>query len=77
MTYRVRDGWPHRLAAFHPLLKEFVMLKSWFMDRLFYWLVCWVFLADVLLEIATLGVLDLDPWVERSHRWLEEREERS
>ena len=52
------------------------MLKSWFTDRLCYWIVCWVFLADVLLEICTFGVLDLDPWVERSHRWLKEREDK-
>lgn len=53
------------------------MLRKWFIGRLLYWLVSWVFLADVLLEILTFGILDLNPWVERTHRWLEEREERS
>jgi hypothetical protein len=36
-----------------------------------YWLTRWVVLADVLIEIVTLGLLDLGPAVELTADWLE------
>jgi hypothetical protein len=36
-----------------------------------YWLTRWVVLADVLIEIVTLGLLDMGPAVELTADWLE------
>jgi len=43
--------------------------------RFCYWLVCWVFLADVLVEIVTFTVFDLKRLTNRAQAWLAKEEE--
>ena len=39
--------------------------------RFCYWLVCWVQLANALVEIASLTAFDLGGWLDRCADWLE------